>query len=284
MKIINIKTIRTDGSTQSRTAINNETVADYAEAIKAGAEFPAIIVFHDGADNWLADGFHRFHAHGQAGKTSILADVRQGTLRDARLYAAGANGSHGLRRTNEDKRNAVKMVLSDEVCAECWTDREIAKHCAVSHPFVAAIRDPQIAVKQQVNRAESNARKIEKVESDSTSMDHAAPSAKPESQPVLQNEPEPSEDNEPPEYTELDAANEQIADLQADLVVARINSTNTDEQQQAATLIAELRDENSKWAIKYDAVVQARDRLMLENAELKNQCKMWQSKFAKLDK
>ena len=276
MKIINIKTIRTDGATQSRTAINNETVADYSEAIKAGAEFPAIVVFHDGADNWLADGFHRFHAHGQAGKTSILADVRQGTLRDARLYAAGANGSHGLRRTNEDKRNAVKMVLSDEVCAECWTDREIAKHCAVSHPFVAAIRDPKIAVKQQTNRAESNARQIEKVESDSTPIANAAPLVKPE--------PETSADNEFPEYTELDAANEQIADLQADLVVARISSTNTDEQQQAATLIAELRDENSKWAIKYDAVVQARDRLMLENAELKNQCKMWQNKFAKLDK
>lgn len=75
MKTINIKTIRTDGGTQSRVEINNEIVTEYAEAIKAGAEFPAVVVFNDGVDNWLADGFHRFHAHNQAGKTSISADM-----------------------------------------------------------------------------------------------------------------------------------------------------------------------------------------------------------------
>ena len=85
MKKINIKTIRIDGGTQSRVEINNEIVTEYAEAIKAVAEFPAVVVFNDGADSWLADGFHRFHAHNQAGKTSISADVRTGTARDAVL-------------------------------------------------------------------------------------------------------------------------------------------------------------------------------------------------------
>ena len=63
MKTINIKTIRIDGGTQSRVEINNEIVAEYAALIKAGAEFPPVIVFYDGVDTWLADGFHRFHAH-----------------------------------------------------------------------------------------------------------------------------------------------------------------------------------------------------------------------------
>lgn len=42
------------------------------------------------------------------------------------------------------------------------------------------------------------------------------------------------------EFTELDAAHAQIQDLQAELVVARIHSTDTDEQKQAAAYISEL--------------------------------------------
>lgn len=139
MKHINIKTIRTDGSTQSRVEINNEVVAEYAAAIKSGAEFPAVVVFNDGADNWLADGFHRFHAHNHAGKTSISADVRQGTSRDAVLYSLGANGTHGLNRTNADKRKAVMTMLNDVEWAK-WSDSAIAKACAVHHSTVGDIR------------------------------------------------------------------------------------------------------------------------------------------------
>jgi hypothetical protein len=85
------------------------------------------------------------------GRASIEADVQSGSADAARLEAAKANQTHGLRRTNEDKRKSVEMVLRDENAAENWTDREIAKHCGVSHPFVAAIRDPQIAAKQKAN-------------------------------------------------------------------------------------------------------------------------------------
>jgi len=139
MKTINIKTIRIDGGTQSRVEINNEIVTEYAEAIKAGAEFPAVVVFNDGADNWLADGFHRFHGHNQAGLTSILADIRQGTTRDAVLYSLGANGTHGLNRTNADKRKAVTTMLNDAEWAK-WSDGAIAKACSVSAMTVGRIR------------------------------------------------------------------------------------------------------------------------------------------------
>lgn len=145
MKTINIKTIRIDGGTQSRVEINNEIVTEYAEAIKAGAEFPPIVVFNDGAENWLADGFHRFHAHNQAGKTSILADVRQGTMRDAILYSLGANGTHGLNRTNADKRKAVTTMLNDAEWAK-WSDGAIAKACQVTQPFVSSVRKSLITV------------------------------------------------------------------------------------------------------------------------------------------
>lgn len=157
VKKLNLNAIRIDGATQPRERINMEAVGDYAEAVKVGIEFPPIVVFHDGAEHWLADGFHRYHAHKQAGKASISADVRNGTLLDAKLYAVGANGAHGLRRSNDDKRRAVQMVLDEPAWKE-WSDRKVAEACGVSVPFVSAIRRPEVAQRQQDNRAASASR------------------------------------------------------------------------------------------------------------------------------
>lgn len=131
--------LRIDGGTQSRASLYQNVVDDYASAIGDGASFPPVVVFHDGTDHWLADGFHRYHAHKKLGLVEIDADVRQGTRRDAILYSVGANESHGLRRTNEDKRRAVLTLLSDGEWVK-WSDREIAKACAVSHVFVGKLR------------------------------------------------------------------------------------------------------------------------------------------------
>ena len=276
MKTINIKTIRTDGGTQSRVEINNEIVTEYAEAIKAGAEFPAVVVFNDGVDNWLADGFHRFHAHNQAGKTSISADIRQGTARDAVLFSFGANGTHGLKRSNADKRKAVATMLSDAEWAE-WSDRKIAEVCGVGHPFVAAIRNPEVATKQQSNRETSAAKKTKKVESDSTTPTKSEP-AKAESKPAVATASvvTPAE-----EYTDLDAAHDQIAELQSALAVANIGSADTEEAQQAKTLIDDLRQEVKVLRANLKAVTTSRDTLQNELAMVKRQCISLQSKLKK---
>ena len=47
------------------------------------------------------------------GLAKISADVREGSRRDAILYAVGANAWRGLKRTNRDKRNAVMVLLKD---------------------------------------------------------------------------------------------------------------------------------------------------------------------------
>lgn len=171
MKKINIKSIRIDGGTQSRVALNQGAVADYADVLADGADMPPVVLFHDGADYWLADGFHRFFAYRGAGRASIPADVRAGSQRDAVLFACGANSVHGLRRTNDDKRKAVQTLLDDSEWAQ-WSDREIAKQCGVSHPFVAAVRSPYLVPeRQQQNRDESSARRpevVRQVEMDST--------------------------------------------------------------------------------------------------------------------
>lgn len=277
MKTINIKTIRTDGGTQSRVEINNEIVTEYAEAIKAGAEFPAVVVFNDGVDNWLADGFHRFHAHNQAGKTSITADVRQGTARDAVLFSFGANGTHGLKRSNADKRKAVATMLSDAEWAE-WSDRKIAEVCGVGHPFVAAIRNPEVATKQQSNREISAAKKTKKVESDSTTPTKSEP-AKAESKPAVATASvvTPAE-----EYTELDAARDQIEGLQDALAVANIGSADPEEAAQAKNLIAELRAHIKTLEATLKAVKISRDGFQNQVAEMQRQINRQRREIDKL--
>ena len=131
--------IRRDGGTQPRAALDDETLAEYAEAMKAGAEFPPVIVFYDGAAYWLADGFHRVNAAMRAELTTVAAQVMAGTQRDAILYSTGANAAHGLRRTNADKRRAVERLLRDDEWGK-WADREIARRCNVSDKTVAAVR------------------------------------------------------------------------------------------------------------------------------------------------
>ena len=140
MKILNLQNIRIDCGTQSRVTIDQETVSDYAEAIKNGSSFPAVLVYFDGVDYILADGFHRYHAHNKAGRASIEAEVVNGTIRDAQLKATSVNAIHGLRRTNADKRKAVLTLLDDFEWSE-WSNSEIARHCSVSAPFVAGLRD-----------------------------------------------------------------------------------------------------------------------------------------------
>lgn len=143
-KSLNLAAIRIDGGTQSRVAINQDAVAEYAQVITDGDTLPNITVFLDGADYWLADGFHRLFAHKAAGKASIVADVLTGTCRDAVLYSLAANTVHGLRPSNEDKRKAVGIMLADEEWA-ALSVREIARHCGVSHTLVLRMQKPEPA-------------------------------------------------------------------------------------------------------------------------------------------
>lgn len=150
MSRMDVSLIRIDGGTQTRESINESVVSEYAEAMTDGAKFPPIVVFHDGADYWLADGFHRLAAAKRIGTVEMPADIRQGTRRDAILFSVGANSGHGLRRTNSDKRRAVETLLNDTegYIGEDgerhywheWSDREIARRCAVSHEFVRSLR------------------------------------------------------------------------------------------------------------------------------------------------
>ena len=142
MKPIKLTDIRIDGGTQTRAEISNATVEEYSEAVLEGAKFPPVDVFFDGVENWLADGFHRYHAHKRAKVTDIAATVHNGSKDDALVFALGANRANGLRRTNEDKRKCVCIAL--ERWPE-WSDRRIAEVCGVAHTFVGKQRLHMVA-------------------------------------------------------------------------------------------------------------------------------------------
>jgi hypothetical protein len=137
--MVAVASIRTDGGTQPRSTILRDVVEEYAAAMLEGAIFPPVTVFYDGTDYWLADGFHRVAASEAAGRSSVGCDIRQGTRRDAVLYSVGANAAHGMRRTNDDKRRAVRVLLDDAEWSQ-WSDREIARRCGVDNKTVANLR------------------------------------------------------------------------------------------------------------------------------------------------
>ena len=136
---IAIDDIRTDGGTQPRAMYHYGMVDAYAEDMQAGAAFPPVVVFYDGTNYWLADGFHRILAAIKLERETIDTEVRQGTLADAQWYSYGVNKAHGLRRTNEDKERAVKAALLHPAAAG-KSDHVIAEHCGVSQPYVSKLR------------------------------------------------------------------------------------------------------------------------------------------------
>lgn len=147
---IDLDAIRTDGGTQPRERLDEETLEEYAARMSLDEhtgfvldpeqqKWPELVVFFDGHDNWLADGFHRYSAARHAGLTSFQVRREEGSQRDAILYSLGVNATHGKRRTNADKRRAIERALLDEEWRQ-WSDARIASLCKVSSPMVTKLR------------------------------------------------------------------------------------------------------------------------------------------------
>jgi hypothetical protein len=144
---------------RARAALDENAVEEYADAMRAQAKFPPVVVFEEYEALWLADGHHRVEAARRVGRMAIRAEVHAGGRREALLHACGANATHGLRRTNADKRQAVTLMLDDPEWRQ-WSSREIARRCAVDEGLVRRVRDelsaddPQIApAKRKMIRA-----------------------------------------------------------------------------------------------------------------------------------
>ncbi len=139
MEKLEISLIHSDIATQPRVRLNQKLIDEYAEAITLGDHFPPVTVFNDGTHYWLADGFHRLEAAKKIAAFTINVDVRQGTQRDAILYSVGANATHGLKRSNTDKRRSVLKLLSDPEWSQ-WSNNEVAKQCCVAEGLVRKLK------------------------------------------------------------------------------------------------------------------------------------------------
>lgn len=267
--MLGLEQIRIDGGTQVRAELNQDTVDAYAQAIRDGAEFPPVTVFFDGKTRWLADGFHRYFATKAAGKVTILENVIPGTKRDAILFSLGANGIHGLNRTNADKRSAVLTMLNDPEWS-AWSDREIAKQCHVSNTFVSQTRG---SLTVNVYSEKPTERTFTTKHGTTATMETANIGKPSES---IEYKPQDEE------YTELDAAHDQIHELQAALVVANIGSSDSEESTQAANLIAELRAEIKTLQATLKAVKTSRDGFQNQVAEMQKQINRQRRELDKL--
>lgn len=259
---LELKKLRLDGDTQPRVSLNEEVVADYTEHVMNGVAFPPVVVFHDGSSYWLADGFHRYFAHKRAGKDEIDADVRTGTLRDAMLYSVGANTQHGLRRSNEDKRRSVLILLNDPEWSE-WSDMEIARRAGVSNATIHR-------VKKSLQLEDKPTRKFSKGGVEST-MDVSK---------MFDKKPEPEYTPDPMAElaSELETLMEENKRLKEDKAV---ESADIPEEQK---LDIHEQIENYRQQIKVletelKAVKRSRDTLQNENAELKKQVMYWKKRF-----
>ncbi len=274
--MIELSKIRIDGGTQPRAEIDQATVAEYAESYKSCAYMPPIMLFYDGVEYWLADGFHRYHGARLAGLKSIYEDITPGTRRDAILFSLSANSKHGLKRSNADKRKAVKTLLDDPEWSK-WSNEKIAATCAVSPHTVADVKKAHSAnAELEIKNAHSANAELESV----TYTTKHGTTATMRTGNVGKRDPvgaasstatNPAED-EPPEYTPLDEANDTISELQTELALAKSGVAVADNDKDSVTLlISSLRDEIRMLKAKLAAVTAARDQYQTENGELKKQ-------------
>jgi hypothetical protein len=272
-KVMNIGALVMDERLQSRTEINEDTVSDYAEAILNGADFPPVLVYFDGINYYLTDGYHRLLAHKRAEKVSILCSVVQGTLRDAVFHSTGVNAAHGMRRTHADKRKAV-MTLLDDFEWEGMGNSQIAKHCHVSPTFVSDLRK---GVGKDTGDTVKYKTPTGKVMEKKKAPGRAA--KEPElKEPAKQDQPTDTNDDQNQEAIDMLLAENE--ELKARVAVVAMEGT-PEEKQAASDLISELREELRITKIELNAVKQSRDQYQSENSQLKKQVMSMQRQLKK---
>lgn len=274
IQTIKLSDIKLNKQTQSRTAINQDVVNEYCDAMLEGAAFPEMAVFFDGLDYYLVDGYHRYFASKKAGHTEASVDVHNGSLRDAILYSVGVNGNHGLQRSHEDKRRAVMTLLDDMEWSE-WTDSAIARQCNVSAMTVGRIRK-SLNLEQDERKYVNKHGKEGTIKTDNLGKKPELITKKPELVP----EPEVEDEH----LQELAHANIELAEevtALKDRLAAKVLSATPEEQTQYVETMAELRSTIKAQEAEIAALKSSRDTLLAKNAEMLKQIGYWKKKAEK---
>lgn len=110
VQTVMLERIKVDAAIQPRKRPNADRITQFAEALLEGAEFRPMVAFWDGDELWLSDGFHRHAAAHRVQLVTFPVEVREGTRRDAMLYAIEANCAHGALLTPAERRDAVVTI------------------------------------------------------------------------------------------------------------------------------------------------------------------------------
>lgn len=253
-KTMRLDQIRIDGGTQARAKMSEETIQNYIDALKEGVEFPPVVVFHDGKDYWLADGFNRYYAHKAINRNEIPAEINRGNILDAKLYACGANSNHGQPRTNADKRNAILMVLN-EPAWKAMSEREVARVCNVSHTLVQLVKKSLAILPPEKITERQPKKSVPKQET--------------------------------PEYDPIDDMRETITTLNEELEKASRAAAAgvlADGMENAQEIMDRQAEEIKSLRAENDGLKATRDTMMVEIKELKKQCSYYQKKLKEIEK
>jgi hypothetical protein len=149
-KKFHVSDLVVDERCQARECVQPEVVQEYAEAYRAKTDMPPIDVFMVDGKPWVVDGMHRWAAHAAAGVAwARCRIVGTGTTAEAIYRAQAANKGHGLRRSNADKRKAIRNCLENEIGIE-QSSRVLAEHLDVGKDLVSEVRLAWDAERRQV--------------------------------------------------------------------------------------------------------------------------------------
>ena len=141
MKMVKLSKLEKNGL-QIRCRLDEAAIKEYMEAVENGATLPPVTVFsEDGEKFFLADGFHRAEVARRLGQKSVRCEVREGGFEAALTFALSANSAHGIRRSNEDKRNAVKVAWENRKMlfgVDNPSDGMVAQMCGVTREFASS--------------------------------------------------------------------------------------------------------------------------------------------------
>lgn len=97
-----------DPACYPREKASPATIAQYVDALRAGATFPPIEV--EAGTYILLDGYHRLRAYHEAGLREIEVVLVQLNGIPRLLYAAGKNATHGDRLTAAEKKAVARQL------------------------------------------------------------------------------------------------------------------------------------------------------------------------------
>jgi len=275
MKPMNLAALILDEAMQSRVEINEDAVAEYAHDIEKGDVFPPVTVFFTGVHYYLADGYHRYHAHKRAGKVSIQCNIINGLKRDAIYFSLAANAKHGMRRSYADRRKAV-MTLLDDFEWHQKSNTEIAKHVGVSVSFVSNLRNASGKMPDKVEYTTPSGETKTKAKASGRPA-KAKKEAKKEEPPI-----EPTESRDDAHQELIVTLTQENAELTTQLAIAVMGGT-VEDAQSANEIIADLREQLRVAEIEIVSLKGSRDRFQDECAQLKKQVAAQQRQLKKYE-